>query len=205
MTKPRKKTSEERKPLARPEVPGATAPLARDWLRVNGYEDVAAMIDDVMDEWASAGKKTRRNWWEILAGDRHGNPRTIAGRKFPVLAVAQLRQGRDVTPGAVARRRSEKPPAVRVTGRWSDDLQAQASRQARAASLSILATWGSSPSLPARDAGRNPRPVKPPRCPKRIERGSRARRRCGRRGERGRVAEGGRAPSSGPELPNATP
>ncbi len=59
--------------------------LAKQWLLENKYEDVAGLIDEVMDEWKAKGKHTRRNWWEILAGTAKGNPRVVAGRKFPVL------------------------------------------------------------------------------------------------------------------------
>jgi len=98
-----------------------TQPTAREWLRENGYEDVADLIDGVMDEWESAGKRTRRAWWLILSGGRNGEPRTIAGREFPVLRAAQRREGKKVTPNAISRRRGEKPPGKRVTGRWSGD------------------------------------------------------------------------------------
>lgn len=83
---------------------------ARSWLRVNGYDDIADMIDKIYAEWEKAGKKTRRNWWEILAGDKDGKPRKVAGRKFPVLKVAQERQGLPVTRNAIRRSRIEKAP-----------------------------------------------------------------------------------------------
>lgn len=71
--------------------------LARRWLRENGYEDIASMIDEIMDEWREAGNRTRRNWWDILAGDAHGGPRKVAGREFPVLMAAQRRHGVPIT------------------------------------------------------------------------------------------------------------
>lgn len=91
---------------------------ARTWLRENGYPDVADLIDEVMAEWDAKGVGTRRNWWEILAGDAEGNPRTVAGREFPVLRAAQIRQGVPVTKNAIRRSRKEKPPHIRKTGRW---------------------------------------------------------------------------------------
>ena len=90
----------------------------RKWLRENGYGDVADLIDDVMAEWARDGIGTRRNWWDILAGDEEGRPRTVAGREFPVLAVARERQGKAPVRGALRRRRGEKAPPVRKTNRW---------------------------------------------------------------------------------------
>jgi DNA adenine methylase len=74
---------------------------ARAWLRNHGYPHVAGLIDGVMADWTRAGKRTRRNWWDVLAGDRRGRPRRVGGVAFPVLAAAQKRQGRPVTPGAV--------------------------------------------------------------------------------------------------------
>ena len=92
--------------------------LARQWLIENRYEDVAALIDEVTNELKAQGKRTRRNWWEILAGGANGKPRVVAGREFPVLRVAQIRQGVPVTKSAIARSRKEQPPAVKITGRW---------------------------------------------------------------------------------------
>ncbi len=66
---------------------------ARQWLRDNGYADVAAEIDEVISSWREAGKTTRRDWWETLAGRRDGSPRRAGGREWPVLAVARKRQG----------------------------------------------------------------------------------------------------------------
>ncbi len=93
--------------------------LARQWLRQNGYGDVASLIDEVIEEWKSQGKSTRRNWWGVLAGDINGNSRIVAGRKFPVLRAAQLRQGVDVTKNALCKNPMEEVPSVRVTRRWS--------------------------------------------------------------------------------------
>jgi len=66
---------------------------ARVWLRANGHGDVADPIDTLMEEWRERGVKTRRNWWDVLAGDREGNPRKVQGITFPVLAVARRRKG----------------------------------------------------------------------------------------------------------------
>jgi hypothetical protein len=66
---------------------------ARDWLIQSGYIEVAALIDVVMSEWKAEGNKQRRNWWDVLAGDKFGKPRIIAGREFPVFRAAQVRKG----------------------------------------------------------------------------------------------------------------
>ena len=97
---------------------------AKQWLRENNYSDVADLIDEVMDQWKAQGKQTRRNWWEVLAGDSKGKSRIVAGREFPVLRVAQSRQGVPVTDNALCRNPSEEIPPVRVTGRWSKTTEA---------------------------------------------------------------------------------
>lgn len=91
---------------------------AREWLRINGYEDVAEQIDEVMALVAAAGSKERRDWWTVLAGTKTGQPSTIHGRVFPVLRVARIRQGLEPTSNALCRNLNECPPPVRVTGRW---------------------------------------------------------------------------------------
>ena len=96
---------------------------AREWLAQNGYENVAALIDEVLAELKAKGSKERRNWWDILSGDSHGNSRIVAGRKFPVLAVAQKRQGKKVTPNASRGRKRQAPPEIRITGRWATIIE----------------------------------------------------------------------------------
>lgn len=91
---------------------------ARNWLAANGYEDVAALIDEAVRRIEAKGKKSRRNWWDTLAGGAGGRPLTREGITFPVLRVAQVRQGREVTPNAESRSRGETPPDVVATRRW---------------------------------------------------------------------------------------
>ena len=83
---------------------------AREWLLSNGYQDVALTIDELVKKWKAEGKQTRRNWWEVLAGDKNGNPRTVDGRIFPVLRSAQIRQGVPVSTGALCRNPEEEAP-----------------------------------------------------------------------------------------------
>jgi hypothetical protein len=90
----------------------------RDWLRENGYEDVADLIDKAMARIAEKGTRQRRNWWDILAGDAHGQPCVREGIEFPVLRVAQIRQERPATANAIARNPNEVPPEVVRTNRW---------------------------------------------------------------------------------------
>lgn len=92
---------------------------ARDWLRVNGYEDVADLIDEVMNEWKVQGKKTRRNWWDVLAGGKNGRPYMQGGKQFPVLRAAQIRQRKKVTSNAICRNLKEEISPRVETGRWA--------------------------------------------------------------------------------------
>lgn len=91
---------------------------ARVWLRENGYDDIADMIDEILEEWASKENRTRRNWWDILAGDKFGNPRIVAGRTFPVLKAAQLRQGKKTTTTSIQRNQKEEKQKVWKNARW---------------------------------------------------------------------------------------
>lgn len=91
---------------------------AREWLRANGYDNVADLIGEVIEEWQATGNRTRRNWWDVLAGRKDGKPCTIAGREFPILRVAQIRQGRPVTEKAISNNPDEEAPPVVVSGRW---------------------------------------------------------------------------------------
>lgn len=91
---------------------------ARTWLRKNNYEDIAVLIDTVMSELAATGSKERRNWWDVLSGGKDGRAVVVNGHEFPVLRVAQLRQGKTVTANAIWRSEREQPPDVVVTKRW---------------------------------------------------------------------------------------
>src|SRR5438034_999252 len=75
----------------------------RDWLENNGYEDVVRVIDDAIAKMANRGSKQRRNWWDILSGGADGRPCVREGIEFPVLRVAQIRQGKPLTKNAIAR------------------------------------------------------------------------------------------------------
>jgi hypothetical protein len=98
-----------------PELEGSV----RHGLRRYGYDEVADLIDEIIGEWARAGLSTRRNWWDVLSGDKDGKPRVVAGRSFPVLASAQRRQGTAVTKNAVQRSRNEPLLLVPENSRWS--------------------------------------------------------------------------------------
>lgn len=94
----------------------------REWLKENGYPEIAQMIQDIQIEWKHAGKRTRRNWWEVLAGGKNGASRTIYGRQFPVLQAAQIRQGKPITINALRSTQEEiSPPSIFNNGRWKKD------------------------------------------------------------------------------------
>ena len=100
----------------------------REWLRANSYEDVAALIDRAMSSMALRGSRQRRNWWEILAGRPNGSSHVREGIEFPVLQVAQKRQGKPVTPGALRRNDCEDAPGLNTTGRWTATKATKGSR-----------------------------------------------------------------------------
>jgi hypothetical protein len=80
------------------------------WLRQNGYSDVAVKIEEIVSNWRRNGLRTRRNWWEILAGDRSGKPREVAGEKFPIIASIRARQGLAPARGALWKPGEHPPP-----------------------------------------------------------------------------------------------
>ena len=100
---------------------------ARKWLADNGYDDIVARIDMLTRRWKSEGIKTRRNWWETLAGDQHGRPRKVGGIEFPVLEIAQIHEGKPVTQNAIRRSETEAPPDKRYHGRSLSRLRAKGS------------------------------------------------------------------------------
>jgi hypothetical protein len=90
----------------------------RTWCAGNNYADVVKLIDKADASIAAKGKRSRRNWWDTLAGGRDGKPSVREGIEFPVLRVAQIRQGKPITPNAIWRSEDEQPPEVIATKRW---------------------------------------------------------------------------------------
>jgi hypothetical protein len=90
----------------------------REWLRENGYNDIADSIDSLISKWKKDGKKTRRNWWEVLAGGKNGEPRTVDGVEFPVLQVARARQKLSRIDGALTLSKKEPKQRQWKTNRW---------------------------------------------------------------------------------------
>ena len=92
---------------------------ARAWLVRNGYEEYAALIDEVMAEWKAKGSKERKDWWLVMSGDSKGKPRVLCNRQFPVLAAFQARQGKPVTENAERRNEIEITPPIQKQARWA--------------------------------------------------------------------------------------
>lgn len=85
---------------------------AEAWLSANGYDDTAKQIQTIVSTWRSAKLKTRRNWWDVLAGDKQGRPREVAGVEFPVIAAIRKRQGLHPVPGAISKPGEKAPPPM---------------------------------------------------------------------------------------------
>lgn len=92
---------------------------ALQWLLENGYEDIVAMIEEIVVEWRSSGRRTRRNWWVVLAGGKGGKPITVEGREFPVLVSAQIHEKVPVTANAIQRSKTEIVPPKNYLGKWA--------------------------------------------------------------------------------------
>lgn len=90
-----------------------------DWLKTNGYGDIAATIETLQREWKEADNGTRRDWWLILAGTPLGEQRKVNDIPFPILKSARRRQGFPPNvPGALERGLHELAPAIERQARW---------------------------------------------------------------------------------------
>lgn len=92
---------------------------ARAWLIKNKYAEVAEMIDGIISGWQRKGKRTRRNWWDVLAGSRKGRPVVVEGCLFPILTSARIRKGFPLVKGAICRNRTETIPSIVDQLRWN--------------------------------------------------------------------------------------
>ena len=91
----------------------------RTWLRSNGYQDLAERIDRLMALWKARGKKTRRDWWLVLAGSPVGRPSKAGdGRPWPMLKAFRKRQGFPVHSDAIERGPHELAPSIFAQRRW---------------------------------------------------------------------------------------
>lgn len=92
---------------------------ARDWLVASGYEDINQEIEKIMREWKSRGTRTRRDWWDVLAGTAKGAPCVINGIGFPILSAARIRKGWPPIQGSLCRNMDQPTPSVATQVRWS--------------------------------------------------------------------------------------
>lgn len=90
----------------------------RSWLLESKYEDFLELTYRVEERNRVGGKKTRRSWYEAFAGDKHGNPRTIAGITFPIIKAIRKREGFPPCKNSIERRKGEKAPPKKPSGRW---------------------------------------------------------------------------------------
>jgi hypothetical protein len=105
--------------FAQKEPKPAPVPTARQWLRAN-YPDIDDVIEIFVSEWKRARKKTRRDWLEVLGGDKRGRPRKVNGVEFPVLRAARLRQELPLI-GSERCDNPLEPAAPAVQREWSED------------------------------------------------------------------------------------
>ncbi|MBU6408871.1 MAG: hypothetical protein KGR98_00660 [Verrucomicrobia bacterium] len=91
---------------------------SKEWLAQNNYEDVLKKIHAVEQGWKRKGTGTRRDWWEVLAGNQNGSPKKIEGKKFPVLSAARKRKGWPVTNDCLCLNPNEEAPSVVPQIRW---------------------------------------------------------------------------------------
>ena len=123
------------------------------WLRANGYTGVVEMIEAVLKQKTATGLKTRRNWWDVLAGTQKGDRRSDSGFEFPILAAARRRKGWPVVPGELKNADESPPPAVVESARWpAPKAPARTERKMRKAS--VPAPPPASPTSASRGAAR---------------------------------------------------
>jgi hypothetical protein len=95
-----------------------------DWLKTNGYADIATTIETLQREWKEADNGTRRDWWLILAGTPLGENRKVNDLPFPILKAARRRQGFPPNvPGAIERGPHELAPSIVRQERWGPSFK----------------------------------------------------------------------------------
>jgi hypothetical protein len=90
----------------------------KQWLDQNNYGDVLKKITAVEKGWEQKGTKTRRDWGDVLAGNKNGTPKEIEGVRFPILCAAQKRKGWPTTKNCLCKNPDEEMPAIAPQGRW---------------------------------------------------------------------------------------
>jgi hypothetical protein len=95
---------------------------ARAWLRQNGYNDVADILDAYLEHLKAIGSGERRNYWELLAGNENGERATRHKFVFPILESVRKARRPHYKPSkfAIKRNKHEKVPAPVVQERWKN-------------------------------------------------------------------------------------
>lgn len=95
---------------------------ARVWLRTIGlamFDELADQLDKITESWSERGVKTRRSWWESLAGTPNGTPRISYGITFPIIAAVRERFGMDPVKGAIELPPNVVVPPIVKQARWA--------------------------------------------------------------------------------------
>ena|SRR5260221_13005728 len=95
-------------------------PHAKAWLADKHYTAVLRKIEAVESIWRGSGKKTRRNWWDILAGTSAGKRKVLYGIEFPIIAAARDRKGWPAVRGALCHGDGEEAPVIVAQARWEN-------------------------------------------------------------------------------------
>jgi hypothetical protein len=94
---------------------------AREWLKENGYSDIADMINAYIAHIKSLGSGERRNYWDLLVGRKDGECCMNHGFKFPILESVRKARRPNWKPSihAIKRNNSEVIPAPVIQKRWN--------------------------------------------------------------------------------------
>jgi DNA adenine methylase len=101
------------------ELPKPPRNSAREWLLASGYEDINQSIERIMLEWQRNGVRTRRDWWDVLAGTLKGTPCVINRVTIPILCAARVRKGWPPVGGSLCRGMDQPIPPLTKQARWS--------------------------------------------------------------------------------------
>ena len=92
---------------------------AKQWLSAHGYDDVLKKIDQVEARIDKRQTKTRRSWFEPLAGHKNGSPSKVLGVTFPIINAFRIRRGWAPVPNGISRSDNELVPPPKSQARWT--------------------------------------------------------------------------------------
>jgi len=95
---------------------------AREWLRENGYSDVADILDSYLAYNKARGSGERRNYWDLLAGGKNGENLKRHMFTFPILESvrAARKPSYKPSPNAIRRNETEVIPSPVIQPRWEN-------------------------------------------------------------------------------------